>query len=100
MPKLNIKIPHQLTHDEASKRIQGLLGELKNEFAGEINNVREKWEENTDTFSFSIMGFSISGTLTVKPSEVELSSNLPFAAALFKGKIESMIQERAKTLLA
>jgi len=41
----------------------------------------------------------VSGTLTVKTSQVEISGNLPFAAILFKGKIESTIKDRAETLL-
>jgi len=100
MPKLNITIPHQLTQDEALKRIQSLFGKIKNEFADKISNHQEEWKKYTGTFSFSVMGFSVSGTTRVNPSEVELSAKLPLAATLFKGKIESTIQERAKTLLA
>ena len=99
MPKLKMTIPHQLRQDEALKRIQGLFGEMKDQFADKISNVREEWKEYTDTFSFSVMGFSVSGTLRVNSCEVELSSNLPFAVSFFKGKIESTIQERAKRLL-
>ncbi len=99
MPKLNMTIPHQLRQDEALKRIQSLFEEVKNQFADKISNLREEWKECTDTFSFSIMGFSVSGTLSVNPCEVNLSSNLPFAISFFKGKIESTIQERAKRLL-
>lgn len=99
MPKLNMTIPHQLTKDEALKRIQSLFGEIKNEFADKISNHQEEWKEYTGTFSFSVMGFPVSGTMSVNPSEVELSGNLPLAATFFKGKIESAIQERAKTLL-
>lgn len=100
MAKLNMAISHCLTQDEAVKRIKTLLGEVKNEFADKISNLREEWNGNTGKFSFSAMGFSVSGTLTVKPSEVELSGNLPFAASFFKGEIESTIRERAETLLA
>jgi hypothetical protein len=100
MPKLNITIPHQLTQDEALKRIQSLFGEIKKDFADKISNHQEEWKKYTGTFSFSVMGFSVSGTTRVNPSEVELSAKLPLAATLLKGKIESTIRERAKTLLA
>jgi hypothetical protein len=100
MPKLNMTIPHQLTQDEALKRIKSLFGEIKNQFADKISNLREEWNEYTDTFSFSVMGFSVSGTLSVNLCEVELSGNLPFAVSFFKRKIESTIQERATTLLS
>lgn len=100
MAKLNIVVSHCLTQEEAVKRIKTLLGEVKTQFSDKISNLIEEWNGNTGKFSFSAMGFSISGILTVKPAGVELSGNLPFAATFFKGKIESTIRERAETLLA
>ena len=95
-----MNIPHQLTQDEALKRIHIHFEEIKNEFADKISNLQEEWNEYTGTFSFSFMGFSVSGTMSVNLSEVKLSGSQPLAATLFKGKIESTIQERAKRLLA
>lgn len=100
MVKLNMAVPHRLTQDEALRRIKKLFGEAKNEFADKVSDLREEWNGNTGTFSFTARGFSISGTLTVKPSGLELSGNLPFAAMFFKGKIESKIREHAEILLA
>ncbi len=100
MPKLDMTIPHHLSQDEALKRIKGLLGEVKTGFAAKISDLREEWNGNSGKFSFSAMGFSVSGTLIVKSSEMELSGNLPFAATFFKGKIESTIRERAEELFA
>ncbi len=99
MAKLNMVVSHRLMQDEAVKRVKTLLSEVKNQFADKISDLHEEWNGNTGIFSFSAMGFSVSGTLTVKSSEVELSGNLPFAASFFKGKIESTIKERAQTLL-
>ena len=100
MAKLNMVVSHRLTQDEAVTRVKTLLGEVKNQFADKISDLREEWNGNTGKFSFSAMGFSVSGTLIVKSAEVELSGNLPFVALFFKGKIESTIRERAETLLA
>jgi hypothetical protein len=100
MPKLKMVIPHELSQDEALRRIKTLLGEVKTQFADKISDLREQWNGNTGTFRFLAMGLAVSGTLVVKSSEVELSGNLPFAATLFKGKIESTIRERAESLLA
>lgn len=100
MANINIVVSHHLTQDEALKRIKTLLGEVKNQFTDKISNPHEEWNDNTGKFSFSVMGFSVSGTLTAKPSEVELSGKLPFAARFFKKKIESKIREQADILLA
>ena len=100
MAKLNMAVSHHLTQDEATRRIKSLLGEVKSQFADKISDLREEWNGNAGKFSFSAMGFAVSGTLIVKPAEVELSGNLPFAASFFKGKIESTIRERAQALLS
>ena len=99
MPKLDIAIPHGLTQDEAVKRIKELLNEVKAQFSGKISDLHEDWDENTGKFAFTAMGFPVSGTLTVHASQVEISGKLPFAAMLFKGKIEAAIKDRAETLL-
>ena len=100
MPKLNMTVSHRLSPDEALRRIKGLLDEVKTEFAGTISDLSEQWDGNIGYFNLRAKGFSVSGTLTVKPREVELSGNLPFAALPFRGKIESAIRSRAEKLLA
>ena len=101
MAKISVVVPHRLTQDEAVGRIKKLLGEVKSQFADKISELHEEWNGSVGKFSFSAMKkFSVSGTLTVKPSSVELAGDLPFAASFFKGKIESIIRERAETLLA
>ena len=100
MSKLNMSIPHDLTQVEALNRIQRLLGEVRTKFADKIRDLHEEWDGNSGKFSFSAMGFAVSGILTVKPSQIELSGNLPLAAALFKKKIETAIRTQAESLLA
>ncbi len=100
MPKLNMAVSHSLTQDEALKRVRNLLNDVKTQFADKITDLNEEWDGNIGKFHFSVVGFLVSGTLTVKTSQVEVSGNLPFAAMLFKGKIESTIKDHAETLLA
>jgi hypothetical protein len=100
MAALNMNIRHNLPQEEALARIKTLLNQVKNQYSDKITDLKEDWNGNVGNFSFSAMGFSVSGILTVKPSEVELSGTLPFAATFFRGKIESLIRERAETLLA
>ena len=100
MPKINVSVPHSLTQAEAVRRIRNLLADVKTQFADKISDLHEEWDGNMGKFNFSAMGLPVSGMLTVTPSQVELSGNLPFAAMLFKGKIESTIKDRAESLLA
>ena len=66
MAKLNIVISHRLTEDEAVRRIKKLLGEVKTQFADKISNLCEEWDGNAGVFSFSAVGFFVSGTLIVR----------------------------------
>jgi hypothetical protein len=100
MPKLNMTVQHRLPQDEAVKRIRGLLESVKTKFSDKVSDVHEEWNGNTGTFSFSALGFPVSGVLTVTPSEVEISGDLPLLAAVYKSKIESTIREQAESLLA
>jgi len=100
MPKMTIVVPHELTQDEAMGRIKGLLGEVKTDYGDKVTDLRESWSGNRGEFAFKAMGFSVSGTLDVKPGEVALNGSLPLAATPFKSKIESTIRTRATQLLA
>ena len=99
MPKFNMKIPHKLGQDEALKRIHVFLGKMKEQYADLICDVSEQWKENSCQFSFSVMRFSASGSMTVDPVELSISGSLPLVALPLKGKIESIIRERAEKLL-
>ncbi len=100
MPSLEMSIPHKLTREEARRRIQDLLPKMKNDYGDHIKNLHEEWNGDTGSFSFSVMGFAVSGTLTVNDSSVDLDGNLPLAASFFKGKIKSVIEEKAQEVLA
>src|SRR3989344_1548211 len=99
MPKLDISVSHKLPQQEAILRIRGLLSDLKEEFSGQISGLRETWNHDTCTFSFSTMGFHVSGTLTVTKKNIRLTGRLPLAAMPFRGMIEKAIKERATQLL-
>lgn len=98
MSKIDITVTHCFSQDEALQRSHGLLEKIKKQFADKINDLQQKWDGNTDIFNFSVMGFSVSGKLTVNPSEVKLMAILPFAAVFFKGKIEAAIREHLENL--
>ncbi|OQP57255.1 hypothetical protein A3860_11915 [Niastella vici] len=100
MSKLSLSIPHTQTQEEALSRVKQMLGRIQEEQKGTITNVQENWNGPNGSFSFTAKGFTIDGTIQVKENEVQLESDLPFAVALFKGQIASMITEKAKALLA
>ena len=100
MPKMSIVVPHRLSPDEALGRIKGLLADLKTQHQGQFSDLKEQWSDHRGEFSAKAMGFNVSGWVEVRPTEVTLEGDLPFAAMPFKGRIESLVRERAETLLA
>jgi hypothetical protein len=100
MAKFTIVVPHGLSQEEAQRRVQSLLGEVKNQFSDQIGKLREEWVGNRGEFSFEAMGYPVAGALTVGVFDIRFSGNVPFTISLFRGQIESAIRERAKTLLA
>lgn len=99
MASFDMSVPHQLTQEEALKRIQNVLGQLKAEHGDKISNLVEEWNGNTGKFSLKAMGFDVSGKITVAPSSIDIDAELPFAASLFKGTIKSLITAKAEEVL-
>lgn len=100
MPNSKMSLPHTLPQEEALKRIKSLLNDARNQYADKISDLKESWNGNVGTFSFSAMGFPVSGTLTVAPRTIDFDGTLPWAAMIFKGKIETIIREQCAKLLA
>lgn len=99
MSNIQFTVPHQLPQEEALTRIKNLLSQTAQEHSDKIKNLRETWNGNTGHFSFSAMGYDISGELTVNPADVHINAKVPFTVSLFKGTITKMIEERASQLL-
>jgi hypothetical protein len=100
MSTLHITIPHRLAQEEALTRIKRLLGRLQKELSETIRNVYEEWTANDAKFSFTAKGFTISGTIHVGPDSVALAGKLPAMLTLFKGKITTVIRQKADELLS
>lgn len=100
MPKMNISVPHNLGAGEAQNRIKSLLGDLKKQFGGQVDNMNESWNGNRGSFSFSAMGMAVDGDILIKPDSVDLEGNLPLGAVPFKSKIEKTIKDQLTNLLS
>ncbi len=100
MPRMSISLPHELGVKEATKRIKSLLMEFKTQIGGKVTDVKESWVDDTSSFSFRILGFSVEGNLYVKASEIRLDGKFPIAALPFKGMVERDIKEKAQVLLS
>lgn len=99
MPKLSLSVPHTLSQQEATARLKGFLERIRSRYADQVSDLQENWGENSGTFGFKTYGFNIKGSLAVEPSEVRVEGDLPFAAMMFKGKVEQTLRENLERLL-
>jgi hypothetical protein len=100
MPSLKLEFPHNLGQQEAIDRLKTLLTKVKNKYQDQVTDLQESWTDNTLNFGFSTYGFKINGNVVVEPNEVKLDGQIPFAAMIFKGKIESALRDQLTKELA
>jgi putative polyhydroxyalkanoate system protein len=100
MPKFSVQVPHQLTKDEAHARLERFVEMLEQKYADKVSDVQQSWEGDTLRFHFKTYGIPLDGGITVTDSELNLAGDLPFAAMMFKGKIESDIRNELERLVA
>ena len=100
MPKFGVRVPHTLTKDEARSRLEHFAGAIEKKYADKVSDLKQSWEGDTLKFHFKSYGIALDGGITVTDQELNLAGDLPFAAMMFKGKIESEIRESLERIVA
>jgi hypothetical protein len=99
MPALKMSFPHQLGREAAQERVQARLAQLMERHGDKVSNLRQSWADNVLNFGFTTYGFAIQGNATVEENDVRLDAQIPFAAMMFKGKIEQTMREQMAKIL-
>ena len=96
MPKFGVRVPHNLTQQEARSRLERFV----EVFEGQVSDLHQSWEGDTLRFRFKTYGIQLEGGIAVTENELDLNGDLPFSAMMFRGKIESGIREQLERLVA
>lgn len=99
MPQFSVTVPHQMPQQEAAERVRSLVDRIAAAQGGQVEIFEQTWTDNELRFGFKSFGMKIAGKMTVGPDDVCVVGEIPFAAMLFKGKIESGIQEQLTRML-
>lgn len=99
MPKMNVEVPHQLTADEAKSRLERKAEFLESRFGDQVKDMTQSWVGNVLNFGFKTMGMRFDGSVGVEDQRVVVNGDIPFAAMMFKGKIESEIRQQLEQIL-
>ena len=99
MPAFNTEVPNPLSKEDAVEKLKGFMSTVAEKFKDQISGMESEWNANVLNFAFTAMGFKISGVMTVEEDQVAIQGDLPFAAAMFRGKIESDISKELEKAL-
>ena len=99
MPKFHVDVPHSLPQAEATERLNRFVEAIGDKFGDQVSDMEQSWEENRLNFGFKTFGIALKGEVTVADDKLLVDGELPFAAMMFKGKIESSIKEQLERLM-
>lgn len=99
MPKFKLAIPHAMSHEDARERVRSYTEKAREFYGDQASDLQHDWDGDRLGFGFKTFGMKIEGALTVEPNQVVVEGDLPFAAAMFKGRIESGIREQLERIL-
>jgi putative polyhydroxyalkanoate system protein len=100
MPNLTVSIPHQLSRQEAKRRVEELVANLQRQYGSMASRVEQSWtDDDTMSFAVSAMGMSVTGEVVVADDVVRLDVALPFALAMLAGNVKQQIEEEGRKLL-
>jgi putative polyhydroxyalkanoic acid system protein len=88
MPKITVRIPSNDPRGDLAK-VRPALEKTVNDFQG--HDLELTGDENNLEFKFKSLAFTISGRLIAEATDVVVEVDLPFAAMMFKDKVEKAI---------
>ncbi len=91
---MKIDYQHNLTNEEAYKRINNLLLDLQRKYSDKISHAEKSWnpEHTQMDYSMEIMGFKTEGKVHLRDCQITLEGKLPGIAKMISGKIKKMIK--------
>ncbi len=104
MPKFNFAVPHTVGLEKAKTDLRAYLEKMREYASDKVNDMQEDWSKwDTDhvvNFSLKTFGMAIKGAMTVQADKVAVDGEIPFAAMMFKGKIEEGFRDMVNRALS
>ncbi|NNM70912.1 polyhydroxyalkanoic acid system family protein [Enterovirga aerilata] len=96
---LIVEIPHQLGREEARRRLETGIGQLKTKFGQHVSSVDESWTGDHLDVTIRALGQGITAGLDVEADHVRLEVQLPWMLAMLAEKAKGFIRKEGKLLL-
>jgi hypothetical protein len=92
-------VPHDIGQEKAKKAAEAALAQYSQKFAK--YNPKTNWVgDSKANISFSIKGMTLSGTIDVLPSSIDMDLDVPFLFRPFKAKALDIIEGEIKDWIA
>ena len=96
---LIVSIPHSLGKAEATRRLQGGVGQLKSQLGDKVATIEEQWAGDRMSFRVGAMGQTVTGHLDVMEDSVRVEVQLPWMLAMMAEKAKGYIQKQGTLML-
>ena len=96
---IKIAIPHRLSRQEATQRLQSGLADFRKQYASNLAQMEDRWTGDHMDFKAMAFGQSISGRIDVRDSRVDLEVDLPWLFAVLAEKVKGQLQQAGQKLL-
>jgi hypothetical protein len=96
---LVVSIPHRLGKDEAVRRLQTGLGNVRSSYGHMFTVQEEVWTGNHLQFRVAALAQSVSGSLDVTDDAVNLQIVLPWLLAKIAESIQPLIRKEGTLML-
>ena len=96
---LVVSIPHSLGKAEATRRLQGGVGQLKTTLGDRLTSIEDTWSGDRMDFRVGALGQTVSGHLDVMDDTVRLEVVLPWVLQIFAEKAKGYIERQGTLML-
>jgi len=96
---LVVSIPHNLGKQEALRRIQSGMGNVRTNYAHFVSFQEETWTDDHLQFQMKALGQTASGSIDVADDHVRLEVMLPWLLAVLAEKITPLIRKEGTLML-
>jgi hypothetical protein len=79
---IKISIPHRLSRQEATQRLQSGFADFRKQYASNLAQMEDLWTGDHMDFKATALSQSITGRIDVRDSSVDLEVDLPWLFAV------------------
>jgi hypothetical protein len=96
---LTMSIPHNLSRDEAKRRLQDGIARARQQYGLVLGGLSEHWEGDTLSFVLNAGGQTVSGQLFVEDHAVRLEATLPWMFAMLANTLKRRLEQQGRDAL-